>query len=370
MADSTAWQSEIVYLGGSQEKEAKLIDQFVTEIQEVARTYEKANGRIMRAQHAKMLAGFTNAEFRISTEVSDDLRVGFIQPGVTYKAHVRFSNAGSAFLQSDAAPDLRGVAVRVMVDETNYHDFLMTNAEQHHAKDAREAMATTVAFADTSSLAKLKGIVRLLVRVGPFAALRIVKTLKQQMQRPVASLATEEFFSRAPLAIGAVAVKYKLTPHVIPQLRVVAQASLPADKMSALRSPPITEALPPHAEEPAVDALEKSQNAKQPEPDLRKELAARLKKGDVIFYFKIQRYVDAQKTPINDATKVWESPYETIAQLVIPRQDLETGEARANEKLIENTAFNPWNVFSNEFEPVGSMNRARQRVYQASAARR
>lgn len=337
MANNTGWQSEVAYLGGSQEKEARLIDQFVKEIQEVARTYEKANGRIMRAQHAKMLAGFTNAEFRISPEIPEDLRVGFIQPGATYKAHVRFSNAGSAFRQSDKEPDLRGVAVRVMVDETNYHDFLMTNAEQHHAKDAREAMATTVAFADTSSLAKLKGIARLVARVGPLAALRIVKTLKQQMQRSVASLATEQFFSRAPLAIGAVAVKYKLTPH---------------------------------AEEPTAETLEKSQNEKHPEPDLRKELAARLKQGDVIFYFKIQRYVDAQRTPINDATKVWNSPYETMAQLVIPRQDLETGEARANEKLIENTAFNPWNVFSNEFEPVGSMNRARRRVYQASAVRR
>lgn len=312
MANNTGWQSELAFLGGSQEKEARLIDRFVKEIQEVAGTYEKANGRIMRAQHAKILAGFTNAEFRISAEVPADLRVGFIQPGATYKAHVRFSNAGSAFLQSDATPDLRGVAVRVMVDETNYHDFLMTNAEQHHAKDAREAMATTVAFADTSSLAKLKGIGRLVVRVGPLAALRIVKTLKRQMQRPVASLATEQFFSRAPLAMGAVAVKYKLTPH---------------------------------AEEPTAAVLMKFQNEKQPAPDLRKELAARLKQGEVIFHFKIQRYVDAQRTPIDDATKAWDSPYETIAQLVIPRQDLETGEARAHEKLIENTAFNPWNVF-------------------------
>jgi catalase len=337
MTHNTGWQSELAFLGGSQENEARLIDRFVIEIQEVARTYEKANGRIMRAQHAKMLAGFTNAEFRISSEVPEDLRVGFIRPGETYKAHVRFSNASSAFLQSDASQDLRGVALRVMVDETNYHDFLMTNAEQHHAKDAKEAMATTVAFADTSALAKLKGIVQLVARVGPLAALRIVKTLKQQMQRPVASLATEQFFSRALLAIGAVAVKYKLTPF---------------------------------AEEPAAEALEKSQNERRPAPDLRKELAARLKQGDLIFHFKIQRYVDAQKTPINDATKVWESPYERIAQLVIPRQDLETGEARAHEKLIENTAFNPWNVFSNEFKPVGSMNRARQRVYQASAALR
>jgi len=37
--------------------------------------------------------------------------------------------------------------------------------------------------------------------------------------------------------------KLELLREVIPQLRVVAQASLPADKMSALRSPPITEAL-------------------------------------------------------------------------------------------------------------------------------
>ena len=59
-------------------------------------------------------------------------------------------------------------------------------------------------------------------------------------------------------------------------------------------------------------------------------------------------------------------PFETIAQLVIPQQDLRTASARETETLVDNLDFNPWNT-TEEFRPLGNLNRARRTVYQASA---
>ena len=66
-----------------------------------------------RAFHAKPTLATDQAELRF-LEPPGDLRQGFAQPGRAYPAIVRFSNAAGTG-QSDAAPDLRGVALRVQV---------------------------------------------------------------------------------------------------------------------------------------------------------------------------------------------------------------------------------------------------------------
>src|SRR5690242_15785384 len=86
----------------------------------------------------------------------------------------------------------------------------------------------------------------------------------------------------------------------------------------------------------------------------------------------MQRFVDEVKTPIEDGTVEWEvavSPFETIAQLVIPQQDLSTADARETETQVDNLEFNPWNT-TDDFRPLGNLNRARRTVYEASAAYR
>ena len=83
----------------------------------------------------------------------------------------------------------------------------------------------------------------------------------------------------------------------------------------------------------------------------------------------MQRYVDEATTPIEDGTVEWkesDAPFETIAQLVIPQQDLRTAAAQEAEALVDNLEFNPWNT-TDAFRPLGNLNRARRIVYQASA---
>lgn len=312
------WQSDIRFLGGSRDTEQALIDRYVNEIRSVAETYRPDGGKVLRAQHAKMLGGFSNAVFRISDDLPEDLRIGFLAPGVEYAASIRFSNASSTIVASDDQPDLRGAALRINVFEQRGIDFLMTNANQHHARDAEEAMATTVAFAVTGPLRKLRGIVRLARRVGISNALRIVKTLKAQMAIPVESMSTETFYSRSPIAIGSEAVKYRLAPTV------------------------------------------RKSDAPTAEADLTSELSQRLTASDVSFDFQVQSYVNTERTPIEDSTVAWDAPFFTIARLIIPK-------GSKTDPSLERQAFNPWNVPSDDFTPLGSMNRARLRVYEASA---
>ncbi|HEX5111796.1 MAG TPA: catalase, partial [Saprospiraceae bacterium] len=127
---------------GSREAEELFFKNIAEQIREVVRHFESDNqGTKRRGNHAKILAGFTHAQFKILalTVDTNDLAVGFIQPGRIYDAIIRMSNASGESNTDDSKPDLRGVALRINTDE-GPQDFLMTNAEPHHARDAREAM--------------------------------------------------------------------------------------------------------------------------------------------------------------------------------------------------------------------------------------
>jgi hypothetical protein len=350
MPNGTGWSEEHLNEEGKRdpdgnpEKEDLFFAKISEEIKDVVRHFEKDNGHRMRANHAKILAGVVGAEFRVSETIPGDLAVGFLSElGKTFRANVRFSNASSEFRRDDSIPDLRGVGVRIFTDLGD-HDFLMTNAEPHHAIDAREAMVAITAGTKKDTVEdalpnlgplrdKLAGLIgafpHLVTHLGLEPARRIAGTLKSQMAREVRDLDHETYWSRAPIAIGkvsdpeqSVAVKYRLEP-------VVERASLPGD-----------------------------------DHDLGSKLKQRISQDKVVFRFQVQRFMDPVATPIEDATVQWPSSFETIAELVIPKN------AEINDDLIDKMDFNPWNIDLNSFRPLGSMNRARKSVYQASASLR
>ena len=333
VADKAGTNWNETFLGGSKEAEDKIIrQQFAPEINRIQKDIRRIGeqAKFNRAQHGSMIASTKDAWFEVSRDIPEDLQVGLFQPGKKYAAHVRLSNA-SSIEQGDSARDLRGVAIRVIDDGKN-HDFLMTNAPFSHARDARQFMIISSAVtrqgrvpAPLWKLRALKtvvGLVRITRQLGVKEAKRVLSTIKAQTSRPVASVACEQYWSRAPFAFKDVAVKFMLDPLAVAGERAI--------------------------------------------PGLRVEFASRLRAGDVTFDFKVQRYVDAIRTPIEDATVEWkeeDAPFIAIARLVIPRQELDgRSEAEINEY-----AFNPWNASSDDYRPLGSMNRARKLVYAASA---
>jgi catalase len=317
------------YLLGSQASEETLIRKFVTDINKIQvenRDRAHAPG-ILRAFHAKIHVGTTSARFEVLPDIPAKLRIGFLQPNRYYNAHVRLSNA-SGTVQPDAKRDLRGIAIRISLEDGHWQDLIMTNAAASHGRDAIQFME----FAKAAAGSKLTMLPKLVWRIGLLETIRMILTVIRQTSRPVASLATEQFWSRAPYALVPYALKFSLKPK---------------------------------------DSVK--QNIREAGDNyLREDLQKRLAAGEILFDLNVQLWRNEKQTPIEDSSKEWSefrSRPITIARLRILQQELATPEANLEKARIDNLAFNPWNTVS-EVRPLGSMNRARQLVYQSSAARR
>jgi hypothetical protein len=321
---NTDWTESFV--GGSAQREESLASEFAEQISLVQQRNRKDEGEpIRRAFHAKLLAGVANARVEVSPEIRRELRTGMLVPRASYPAIVRLSSA-SGMIRPDDEADLRGIAVRILLAGGEKQDVLLTNAPASHARDARQFMVTALAMAGGRRLGALPLMVR---KLGPSEAVRILLALRRASSRPIQSLATETFWSRGPFAIGPYAVKLVLRPVT----------------------------------------LAAAGEGRHGRDHLRNEFIGRLRKQDIRYRFEVQHYLDQRRTPIEDGTVDWtqeNAPSETIAELILPRQDLATGNAGKREQEIDGLEFSPWNA-AGGLRPVGGLNRARKLAYPASA---
>lgn len=324
--------------GGSPEAERAEFDTLARDIMLVQLKNAKtasAHGvphAVDRAFHAKSTLATGQAELTF-LELPGDLSHGFAQPGQAYPTIVRFSNAAGTG-QSDAAPDLRGVSLRVRVSPEESHDLLMTNFPVSHARDAREFVEFARATAG-GPLARSLGVLRLIRLFGPRETVRMLRNVLTARRQTVSSVATATYWSRGAVRWGpTLAVRYLLRP---------APGTEPAPR--------------PPDDDPNY---------------LSTEAAQRLARGDIRFELCVQRYVDEKSTPIENTAVEWTeqaSPAEVVAVLTLPRGSLSTANALAQAQVIEKMTFNPWNT-TDEFRPLGNLNRARKAAYDASSAQR
>ncbi|MFE7443485.1 peroxidase family protein [Streptomyces chartreusis] len=325
------------YEGGSPQAERLVFERLARELMRVQVKNRRAGGGpVARAFHAKAPVAVENARLRFHDDLPAALRVGFARPGAEYPATVRLSDA-SGIRQGDGSPDLRGAAVRVRVTEDESHDLLATSHPVSHAANAREFVAFAKAMAGARSPWRkaFALLVKLPLTVGLRTAGRMRRNVRAATRHTVDSLATETYWSRGAMLWGeAGPVRFLLRP---------APGSAPA---------------------PAPD---------RGDPDfLHREFADRLARGAVEYDLCVQRFVDERRTPVEDASVEWTdgmSPALPVARLTIPGQDLDTAEAQATARRIEDLAFNPWYT-TEEFRPLGNINRARKSAYQASSAHR
>jgi Animal haem peroxidase/Catalase len=330
MRSQPQWREQ--YEGGSAEAEGLVFETLAGDIMRVQAKIKKRSkaGVIQRAFHAKVVLGVANATLRVLGDIPEHWRVGYYTPDAEYPATVRLSNANGA-QRPDYKRDMRGAAVRLKVSDDEYHDLLATNFPVSHARDARQF----VQFAKAMAGSRLLILPRLLASVGPFEMIRMFRNVLKGSRRTVPSLALETYWSRGAILWGdAGPVRYLLRPA----------AGAPA------------------APEPS-----------RTDPDyLHHEIAKRLRGGDVVFDFCLQPYVDEERTPIEDGSVEWTeavSPPVQVATLTIPRQDIDSVEARGIERHVDQIAFNPWHT-TNEFRPLGNLNRVRKAAYGASSAHR
>jgi hypothetical protein len=338
--------------GGSAEAERQQFARYAQDIMRVQlKNARAASARgvphpVDRAFHAKSTLA-VDGELCFRKDIAEDLRDGFVQRGACYPTVVRLSNAAGAG-QPDTKPDLRGVALRVQVPkdkeslespeekEVESHDLLMTNYPVSHARNAYQFVEFAKATAG-NRVARLLGILRLMVnpRIGPVETIRMLVNVSRGRRRRVRSVATQTYWSRGAMRWGpTLAVRYLLRP---------APGTLPAPT--------------PPPDDPNY---------------LATEATRRLAHSEIRFELCVQRYVNGKSTPIEDTAVRWServSPPEPVAVLTIPEQDVTTVEAVARARDIDAMAFNPWNT-TEEFRPLGNLNRARKMAYDASAAQR
>lgn len=341
---STDWEEHI------EPGEEDLFKEFARHIRErqekVARQEEIARqtgGRPLRGFHAKLHAGLM-AEFRVMADLPPHARFGVFSEPRVFPAAVRFSN-GTPTLQDDKLPEPRGLAIKLVgvpgrklltkpgEEDALTQDFLATS---HSVTSTVRHVRQFIAFVLAEERGHLMLPFRLARGVGLREALRILMALRRTvLKSEVRSMATEHYSGTAPIKLGPYAVKFTVRP---------AEGTEP----------------PPG-------------NLPTAEPNfLREELADRLRKGDLLFDFVLQFYVDENRTPIEDTSVPWApevAPFVTVAQLRIPSCNLDDPPTAAQSKQIDGLSFTPWHA-TEDHRPLGNVMRARKFAYEVSSAHR
>ncbi|AQW47929.1 peroxidase family protein [Streptomyces violaceusniger] len=329
------------YEGGSPEAERRRFEKLTRELMRTQRARpggadSPGAPQLLRPFRAKAALGVENARLRFRDDLPPELCVGYARPGAEYPAAVRLSSA-SGTERHDTTPDLRRMAVRVQAGPEETHDLLATSFPVSHAADVHEFVAFAKATAGAgSTVEKAFGLfVRLPLAVGWATADRMRRNVRIATRHTVGSLARETFWSRGAILWGpAGPVRYQLRP-----------------------APGGTAAPPPDRGDPDY---------------LDRELAMRLSTGDIAFELCVQRYLDDRRTPVEDGSVEWregDAPVVPVAVLTVPCQDLDSARARAAARRVELLAFNPWHT-TEEFRPLGNLNRARKAAYEVAAAHR
>ena len=284
------------------------------------------NSLTRRDVHVKNHAA-VRAEFVVEPGLPSDCRIGVFKEPRTYPAWIRYSNSAQD-PQRDILGDIRGFALKLMDVEGRKlleadrdgktQDFLFLSTNLFLTKDARDffdfvragALNYHRSFSDI-----LRTIVFLILhpRVGP-------NLLKAQKKYP--NLFEMEWFSATPYLLGKRAVKYALKPWL------KTESELPKDPTNNF---------------------------------LRERLIHHLATDGAGFDFMVQFQLNPYTEPIEDALKAWKTPFQKIASIKIPPQEIDSPELL---RFCENLSFNPWRCLP-EHRPLGSANRARRAVYLA-----
>jgi catalase len=305
--------------------------------QSLLQHFEKT-GQASRDVHAKS-NGCAQGEFQIAAGLTPELAQGlFASPG-TYQAAVRFSNSAPWF-QPDIVPDGRGLAIQLadvpgekLGLEIVKQDFVMVNHPCFIARDVHDFWQLEEARLRAGDHPVMLAAALALHAVNPAnwdwrEALAVAQVAAQLPAHP----ANYTYYSMTPIRYGEFVAKYR------------AKAARPV-------TPPLAE---------LVTRLATERDA------IRHLLEETLKNEELAFDFQVQLRTSAASMPIEDAAVTWpeeESPFQTVARLVLPRQDI-SSMATADDG--ERRAFSVWNALA-AHRPLGGINRLRRAVYPVSA---
>ena len=329
--------------------------------------------RTLRGVHPKS-HGCVKATFTVNQDIAPVLQVGlFAEPGKQFDAFIRFSNAATL-----VGPDIdngkhgsRGMAIKVLgvggevlVDDYGEHnqDFLMINQP-------------VFAFANTEDYHRLDKVLDQQddKADGFFAPLQLQKTdIPEETRRKIQAYVEAENITVE--GIQRIAKSFQIigeiqsTPVANPlsvQYFSAAPFLFGPDRVMKFSAKPCAEIPPSRIPEPPSDNY------------LRETLTEVMARSDELqFDFMVQvrgegEDFGADNEFIENASTLWdeaEYPFIKVAKITIPAPQSEV-DSEENIAHCEQLAFTPWHALI-EHKPIGSINRLRKSVYQASAEHR
>lgn len=321
MRPSTEWQERIAA------DEAERFERYAREYITMQKRHLPKEGA-GRAVHRKQVLGL-RAELEVLPSAPEFARHGlFLRPGV-HAALVRLSN-GAADKKRNAAPDLRGFAIHVSdvsgpgamgEGETDSQDFVLLNQSWLPFSNVDDFTQFGVK-ADAGPRVLLGYLIE---RYGVFGIPAKVAELVKLVTKPFKGFAHEIFHSVAPLACGPFAVRVQIVPGA-----------------------------------GNGDAPGKGR-------DWAEALRERVRSAPLTWELQMQFYCDEARTPIEDMSIDWPTPYVTVARLTVPVQDPDDA---ALAQRVEAMTFDVWRHALMEHRPLGNVMRARKVAYVANAKAR
>lgn len=309
----------------------------------MSQTVAEAQGHAHRAVHAKG-QGLLKAELQIFEGLPSELAHGlFARPG-RHDALVRLSSPPAEQLP-DSVSTPRAIALKVLDvegqrlpgdEEQHTQDFLMVNGPAFSTPGVAGFLRSSKLLAATTErMPRTKKVISATLRTAE-AALESVggesSTLKGMGGEPQRHPLGETYFSQVPYLYGPFMAKFSLAP-VSPALQALhGQALASTDDTQREAVVAFFAAL----QEPAVWAL------------------------------RVQLCRDLEQMPLEDASVAWPeelSPWQTVAHLIVGQQA--AWDPSASPQAEDKLAFAPWHTLA-AHRPLGSINRARRVVMQAS----
>ncbi|NBX16195.1 MAG: catalase [Proteobacteria bacterium] len=282
---------------------------------------KKSLGKAGRDAHTKA-HGCVRAAFTVKDGIPKEFKQGVFAQPKTFPAWIRYSTA-SGEKNPDTKSGSLGMAIKLMnvagekllENERNEQtqDFLVVNFPFFLVPNLKEYI----------DLQKWKA----LYLASHWATAKIYGTIKNM--KP-ADPAESRYWSMSAYALGDSAVKYTAIPCGQPQ-------SVYPEKPS--------------------------------ENYLSENLAKHLENRDACFRFAVQPYVNDKLTPVENPMVEWkesDSPFTEVATIQIPVQKFGSKE---QQEFCENLSFTPWHSLP-VHKPLGNLNRARKKVYEATSRKR
>ncbi|MGS2810411.1 catalase family protein [Nocardia sp. MW-W600-9] len=326
--------------------EEQIIDKIIAVLRDNnERAYRKYK-RGLRDAHAKS-HGILRGELTVPAGLPPELAQGLFATPATYPVIARLSST-SGVIRSDQLRGVRGLGIKVLGvhgprampgDEATTQDFIMVTHREFLFADAHAYL--TQGMPTAWVLARLPDEV---LRAGSdlVAALdkHVLRRIGTQVPpnlgvfvAPNTHILGETFYTSAPLRYGDYVAKLLYLP-VSPEV-------------AALQGQPVSATAGVNAHQDAVVDFFATHSA--------------------TYELRAQLCTDAATMPIEDATVPWPeeaSPHRTVATIRFDVQDPYTPQRRAYGDDV--LSFNSWRGLD-AHRPLGSINRLKKRVYEASS---